>query len=329
MDVIELTKQLLNIPSPSGNENAVGQFLWEKLGTMFDLEMQPVGDRFNILATNGFPKILFTTHIDTVPKQLEVKEDDEYLYGRGACDTKGIIASMLCACEEASNLGLKDFAILFDVGEESDFCGIKKAIDSINPEFVVVGEPTDFKAVIGQKGLIGIKIKCFGKSAPGSIPEKGVSAIDMLLSMLDKIKKISLPEEDVLGKTTLNIGQIRGGSAPNVVSDYAEAMIEIRSTRPNAEILDSIFKELPKENFIVEYSFEPTSVLDMGIMKELAFDTITVSYFTEMYFWAKKAKTIVFGPGQYEFAHTDDEKIRKADLEKAKQLYLEMIKLVN
>lgn len=185
MKIVNLTRDLLRIPSPSGDERGIGKFLVRRLKKSFNVKIQKVGNRFNILATKGETRLILTTHMDTIPKQLEIKEDDNYLYGRGACDAKGIIAAMICAGEEAIKKGLNNFGILLDVDEEKDFSGVKKAIKLINPGFVIVGEPTDFKIAIGQKGLIGIKIKCFGISASGS-SEKGISAIDKLIEILKK-----------------------------------------------------------------------------------------------------------------------------------------------
>lgn len=123
----------------------------------------------------------------------------------------------------------------------------------------------------------------------------------------------------------MNIGKINGGSAPNVVADYAEAIIELRTTRPNKETLKILIGELPKENIEILYNFEYT-LLKNRFVNNLNLDKITVPYFTEMYFWAKKAKTIIFGPGKYGFAHSDNEKIRKDDLLKGQGLYLGTIK---
>lgn len=324
MSIAELARDLIKIPSPSGEEKTIGEYLARRLEKNFKITLQKVGNRFNLLATRGNPKLILTTHLDTVPKVLEVKEDADYLYGRGACDTKGCMAAMVCAGEEAAKQELTNFGLLFDVSEESDFSGIKEAINLVNPEIVIVGEPTDFKLVRGQKGLIGIKVQCYGKSASGSTPEKGVSAIDKLIEILPKIKAIPWwPEDEILGKTTINIGQICGGTAPNVVADYAEAKIEIRTTKSSKEIRALIEKEIPKENLIIEYDYE---FVFTDTKFNFDFEQIVVPYFTEMYFWAQKAKTFVFGPGKYEFAHSDDEKISKKDLEKGKAAYLEIIR---
>ncbi|MBN1924057.1 MAG: M20/M25/M40 family metallo-hydrolase [Nanoarchaeota archaeon] len=326
MMVVKLARDLLKIPSPSGEEKKLGEFLVKRLEKNFVVKTQKVGDRFNVLATIGTPNLLLTTHLDTVPEQLRLREDGKWLYGRGACDAKGIIASMIVAAEKAVKAGLKDFGLLFDVSEESDFSGINKALKIVNPKFVIVGEPTNFRIVKGQKGLLGIKIQCLGKSAPGSTPKKGISAINKILNLLSKINSIKLPNEKFLGETTLNIGKIKGGSAANVVADYAEAIIELRTTKPNKEVLNLIYKYLPEKNVNVEYSFEPVKVKEIDWVKEFKLKEIVVPYFTEMYFWTKKAKAIVFGPGEYKYAHSSNERIRKSDLIKGSEIYFKMIK---
>jgi len=327
MEVINLARDLINIPSPSGDERQVGTFLVERLKKNFDLKIQKIGNRFNIFAIKGEPNIILTTHMDTVPNQIKFKEDNNLFYGRGSCDAKGILACMVCACEEALQKGLNNFGMVFDVGEETDFAGIIKAEKEINPKFVIVGEPTNFNVVFGQKGLIQLKVKCRGKSAPGSTPEIGISAIDKLVGALSNIKKINFPCDEELKETTINIGGIKGGSAPNVVADYAEAIIEIRTTKSNDEILDILRTVVPEEDLEIIYSYELVLNKDTNFIDKFGFDRMTVPYFTEMYFWAKKAKTIVFGPGEYRFAHSDDEQIRKEDLIKGKDIYLRMIEV--
>lgn len=327
MKTIELTKELLQISSESGKEKEIGKFLLKRLKRNFNVKIQKVDNRFNILASIGKPEILLTTHIDTVPKQLEVREDKNYLYGRGACDTKSIIVCMIIAGEEAINTGIRNFGILFDVSEETDFSGIKEAVKLVTPKIIIVGEPTDFKLATGQKGLLGIKIKCFGKNAPGSTPEKGRSAINRLIEILYKINKIKLPNNKILGKTSLNIGKINGGIAANVVPDYAEAIIEFRTIKKNEYIMRKIKNLVKNKEFQIIYNFEP--VINKGnLPKILKFKKIIVPYFTEMYFW-NKSNVFVFGPGKYKFAHSDIEKIRKVDVENGKNCYLKILKILS
>jgi acetylornithine deacetylase len=315
MNVADLLMNLVKIPSCSGSEGEIGGYIARRLKKNFKVQLQKVGNRFNIFAYIGNPKIILTSHLDTIPKQLEIKEDKDYIYGRGACDAKASLASMICAAEELAKIGISDFGLLFDVSEETDFSGIKKALDLVNPDFVIVGEPTNFKTVIGQKGLLGIKIKCYGKSAPGSTPEKGDSAIIKLIRILNLLQT---PE-----KTSMNIGKISGGSAANVVPDYAEAIVEFRTLRKNNEVVEILRKQ--GIEFEIVYNFDPVFPNNLNLIKNLKSETEIVPYFTEMYFWAKKASTFVFGPGEYEYAHSDNERIRKEDLEKAALKYMKII----
>lgn len=314
---MELLKELLSIPSPSGEEKEIGNFLVDRLKASFEVTEQNVNNNFNILATVGSPKILLQTHIDTVTKELKIKEDEEFIYGRGACDTKGVIACMVEAAEEAVKQGIKDFGLLFTVQEETDFAGIKEAVKLVNPEVVVVGEPTDFKLVYGQKGILSFKVKCEGKAAHSAMPEKGDSAINKLLDELDRIRKIELPENE-LGKTTLNIGVINGGTINNVVPDFAEADISVRTTVSTAEIMSLLgIKEC--------IGLDPKIITDKELLNKFPYEKITVPYFTEMYFWKN---AVVFGQGKIEFAHSDNEKISKADLRRGKDEYLKILKLL-
>lgn len=217
----------------------------QKAEKSFDVKIQKVGSRFNVLATKGKPRLLLTTHMDTVPGKLKIKEDAQWIHGRGACDTKGIIAAMIIAAEEAVAQGLSGIGLLFDVSEETDFSGIKKAVSLVNPEFVVVGEPTDLKIAFGQKGIISFKVKCKGKAAHSSMPELGESAIDEIIVLLSKLKLLELPEDSELGKTTLNIGTINGGIKPNIIPDNADAEVVLRISRNSGEVMEIIEKAVP------------------------------------------------------------------------------------
>lgn len=317
MNPSEITLSLIRIKSVSGEEREVGKFLVNLLKSKFEVKTQTVGNSFNVIAMRGKPRMLLTTHMDTVPGDIEASEDSEYVYGRGACDAKGIIASMICAAEEALDEGIEDFALLFDVSEETDFSGVKEAIKELRPEFVVIGEPTNLKTGVGQKGLLGIRLSCYGKSAHGSMPEKGESAIEKLFETLSEIV-----DEARKAGVTLNVGKISGGTAINVVADYAEALIEIRYLEKSSKLYDLIKASGQIE---VLYDYDPVGAINDTFNIE---DGIIMPYFTEMYFWSKGAKCIVLGPGDFELAHTDNEKVSKKDLEKARQIYLDMIRQV-
>ncbi|MBD3355421.1 M20/M25/M40 family metallo-hydrolase [Candidatus Woesearchaeota archaeon] len=329
MNAIELTKKLVEIPSESGKELAIGKYLENRLKKNFDVKIQKVNDSFNILATYGNPKLLLTTHMDTVPGQLEIYEDSKYLYGRGSCDAKASLASMIIAGENAKKKRMKDFALLFDVDEETNFTGIYKAVNLINPRYTVVGEPTNFNPIIGQKGLLGFKIKCYGKSAHGSRPWQGESAINKLVDTINSMDAIDFPDDDYLGKTTTNVGFIKGGDAPNKVSKYAEAFVEIRTTKSNEEIKSLLSKlETDKIKLKYDYSFESALAKDEEYLSIFPGKRETIPAFTEMYFWAQKCPAVVFGPGENEYSHTEKERIAKDDLQRAVIEYESIIKKI-
>ncbi|HII16074.1 MAG TPA: M20 family metallopeptidase [Nanoarchaeota archaeon] len=311
----ELLRELLNIPSPSGEERQIGLFLAKRLKRNFLVKLQKVGNRPNIFAVNGKPKIVLAAHLDTVPGKLELKEDKKYIYGRGACDTKASIASMVIAAEMAVSLGLNNFGLLFDVSEETDFKGVKRAVKSIKPEFVIVGEPTKLKVVTGQKGLLGFKIIARGKTAHGSTPEKGCNAIELLLKDIEELKAIRMKKG-----TTINIGEIMGGKSANVVPDYAEATVEIRTMPEDRNLFAKIREEINDVRLL--YDFKPKR-LDAGNLPERFRKGITVPYFTEMYFWKN---AIVIGPGNPAYAHSENERVSIMEVEKAVGVYLKLLK---
>ena len=325
--IAKLTMDLVKIPSVSGQELEIGNFLKDLLDNDFAVKTQKVGDRINVFAFAGKPKLLFTTHMDTVPGILKTAEDPNFIYGRGSCDAKGAIAAMISAGLTALQSGFSDFCLLFDVDEENEFEGIKTAIKRVNPEFVVVGEPSSLRLVNGQKGLLQFDISEKGKAAPASLPQKGFSAINKLLRDLNKLDGLKLPRNEFLGETTVNVGKINGGQAANVIPDFASAKIDVRTVGKNSEI-KSLFREAVVNGELkTEMDFEPVFNDLYGLPKMLGLKTLVASYFTEMYFWRKRAKTVVFGPGDYRYAHSAFERVSKKELLRAAETYLEIIKL--
>src|SRR5215470_12807696 len=147
-DTFDLALRLMNIPSITGTELEVGNFLASYLdGAGYRVDKQEVAPgRFNVMAYAGTPRILFCTHIDTVPPVLDVRQDEAFLYGRGACDTKGIIAAMVNAGDRLRKSGIQDFGFLLVVGEETIGDGAKAAnLLNWDTQFVIVGEPTGNK----------------------------------------------------------------------------------------------------------------------------------------------------------------------------------------
>ena len=226
MNAFELTRALIDIESVTPNEERVGDYLFDYLsklaartnGRVEKIQVEP--QRNNILATWGDPIVTLSTHIDTVPPFFESREDATHIWGRGACDTKGIIASMIFATEALLASGVRGIALLFVVGEERNSAGALHAAKSgRGSKFLINGEPTENKLALGSKGALRFEIIASGRMAHSAYPHLGESAIEKLLDALQKIRRIPMPRDPALGASTMNIGTIKGGRAPNVIPD--------------------------------------------------------------------------------------------------------------
>ncbi len=324
---IALARQLIDIESITGNEAAVGEFLLAKLRELgFAAEKMPVeGTRFNIYAHCGQPPVLvFSTHIDTVPPFFPSREDDQRIYGRGACDTKGIIAAMLNA---AVRLKLENapIGLLFVVGEERDSLGAKVAnqhAPNPRPRFLINGEPTENKVGTASKGALRVEITARGKMAHSAYPELGESAIDKLLDALERVRKLKLPINPDVGPTTLNIGIIEGGRATNVIADFAKAQLLYRLVGPPDQIIADI-------KAAASTLAEVEVVLHIPFVKLRTFaelPTFIAAYTTDIPALSHWGEPILFGPGSIHVAHTDNEHIEKSQLQAAVEIYYSMVK---
>ncbi|HMJ08949.1 MAG TPA: M20/M25/M40 family metallo-hydrolase, partial [Pyrinomonadaceae bacterium] len=218
MKLFELTKSLMNIPSVSGDEEAVGFYLRDHLQALgWTVELQAVSEgQNNVIAyLNGTPRVFLSTHMDTVPPFIEASEDDEKIYGRGACDAKGIIAAQITAAELLRKEGIEDIGLLYTVEEERSSTGAKAANGhplAAKCEFMINGEPTDNDLAIGSKGAYRAMIRTRGRAAHSAYPEQGESAIEKLLNILYDLRNTEFPGDEFFGTTTCNIGTISGGA---------------------------------------------------------------------------------------------------------------------
>ncbi|MGI6278745.1 MAG: M20 family metallopeptidase [Patescibacteria group bacterium] len=322
--VVDLLIDLINVPSISENEQALCRFIYRFLSKLsFDqIERQVVDDRgFNIVAQSGQPKIFLQAHMDTVPPFIKAKRKEEKIFGRGACDTKSCLASMIVAANKALDQNLTNFGLIFTVGEETNFRGVKKIVEKYqNLPFVIVGEPTKLKPVNGHFGIGTIMIKAKGKAVHTSIPEQGINAIEKLLVGLDKLASFS-PQRGSL----LSLVKISGGMAENVVPDQAQALYNFRiSPQDKGANYPAKFKQILSGT---DLSAEPGLILlpvKSVIPKNLAFlgSGETVSYATELSFFKKG---LVLGPGNIKWAHSKNEFIKIKELEEAVNLYEKII----
>jgi acetylornithine deacetylase len=328
MNPFELTRSLIDVESVTGQEKAVGDFLFATLaklaaatrGTVERMEVSP--ERFNVLATWGAPIVTLSTHMDTVPPFFTSREDDEFVHGRGACDAKGIIAAMICAAELLLSAGVRGFALLFVVGEEKDSLGALCAAE--NPrgsKFVINGEPTENKLALGSKGALRYVLTTRGKLAHSAYPELGDSAIEKLLDLLSGIRKISLPQVGLLGKATLNIGTLSGGRAPNVIADEAHADLMFRTVGDPEPIRAAMHAVVNGHGELKEMLHTPTQHFEA----QDGFETTVVAYTTDIpNFAGAWGKPFLIGPGSIHVAHTAEECIEKKQLLDAVQIYTRM-----
>jgi acetylornithine deacetylase len=330
MHVFELTRQLIDIPSVTPEEEQVGDYLFERVSRMcakFDgaAEKIPVEPgRNNVFAAFGEPHVTLSTHMDTVPPFFGSREDDEFIWGRGACDTKGIIASMITAAERLLENRVRNFALLFVVGEERNSAGAQHAAE--NPrgsKYIINGEPTSNKLALGSKGALRYEVVATGKMAHSAYPELGESAIEKLLDALNEIRKVSLPVNETLGPSTLNIGTIRGGRAPNVIPDEARAEIFVRlvdDSKPVREALERAVGDKAQLNFVLEIP-----AVRMKAVEGL--ETTIVAYTTDIpAFGGKWGQPLLLGPGTIHVAHTLEERVPKSELLEAVELYQKLVR---
>ena len=325
MNVFELTRALVDIDSVTPNEEQVGLYLADCLsrltsqtgGRVESLEVEP--HRFNALATWGQPVVTFSTHMDTVPPFFPSREDEKWIWGRGACDTKGIIASMICAVEALLAEGVRGIALLFVVGEERNSAGaLAAAKQSRGSRFIVNGEPTENKLALGSKGALRYEIAAHGRMAHSAYPHLGESAIEKLLDALERVRRIPLAHDPVLGASTLNIGTIHGGRAPNVIPDHASAEVFIRlvdsGDASRAAMADAVSGLAGAREVLC------IPALHLGPID--GFETTVVSYTTDIpAFGGAWGRPFLIGPGSIHFAHTDEERVPKAELLDAIEIY--------
>jgi acetylornithine deacetylase len=329
MDVFELTRTLIDIPSVTPEEEQVGKYLYNyllDLCALFDgcverTEVEP--GRWNVFACFGEPVVTLSTHMDTVPPFIPSREDDEFIWGRGACDTKGIIASMLKAAESLLTNGTRNLGLLFVVGEERNSAGAYHA--AANPrgsKYIINGEPTENLLALGSKGALRYEVIARGKMAHSAYPELGESAIEKLLGALEAMRRVELPVDPILGASTLNIGTIHGGRAPNVIPDEARAEIFIRLVCDSAatrRAMEAAVGDLAELNFVLEIP-----ALHLTPVAGLA--TTVVAYTTDIpAFGGKWGQPVLLGPGTIHVAHTKDERVPKKQLLEAVELYQKLV----
>jgi acetylornithine deacetylase len=330
IDPVQLTRQLMDIDSTSGREAEAGHFLLTVLrdagfhAERIDVPVSDGPERFNVYACmpGAGPDIVLSTHMDTVPPFIPGSEDDDFLYGRGSCDAKGIIASQIAAAEILRASGEK-VGLLFTVGEELDSAGAKEANKfPKGNRFLINGEPTDNRVAIASKGTLRLIVRSTGKMAHSAYPELGDSAVHKLVAALDDILKLPLPVAADVGACTLNIGTIYGGHAPNVIADSAEARVLVRLTGPGAEILQAIKNTVGDRAEVLAERENPF----IRFTPFAGMPTMVAAFATDVPSLPAWGEPLLFGPGSIHVAHTPRERLAKKEMHEAIHQYVAIAK---
>ena len=323
--MFELARQLISIPSITGGEKEVGLFLADQLAARgYRVEKQLlIPNRFNVLAFAGKPRVILCTHMDTVPPFLPASEDDNFLYGRGACDTKGIIAAMLTAGDRLRKDGIDEFAYLFVVGEEQKGDGAKAANTlKWESEYVVVGEPTGNKMAAAQKGILMVDFAVTGRAAHSGYPHEGISAIENLWKVLQDCASAGWGDDPVLGKGTFNVGVFNGGAAANVVPASASASVMVRLVEERAVGEERIRKIVGDQaQLTIVGGADP---FRMHVVE--GFETMVASFGSDVPYLGNLGKPLLIGPGSILDAHTANEKVSKQELVEGAAMYERLVK---
>jgi acetylornithine deacetylase len=258
--------------------------------------------------------------MDTVPPYFGSREDDEAIYGRGACDAKGIIAAQIAAVERLRAGGVKA-GMLFVVGEERDSAGA--VVANLQPKgsrYLINGEPTDNRLGVASKGVLRGAVRAAGKMAHSAYPELGESAINKLIQALHNVLHIELPAEPGIGPSTLNIGLIEGGRAPNVIADKALAQVMVRLVGPSDDTRAALEKAIAGLAEI-EYTLE---IPFMRFRTMEGMETMVAAFATDIPALTNWGEPLLLGPGSILVAHTPDERLAKRELFEAIDLYTEI-----
>jgi acetylornithine deacetylase len=326
-DPVSLLLGLIDIPSTTWEEGALCDAVASTLeGAGFAVERQAVSmGRFNVIARVGDPLVTLSTHLDCVPPHLPAKDLGDRIQGRGACDAKGLIAAQIFAALKLRAEGVRDFGLLFMVGEEEGGDGAKVANRKPGRNvFIINAEPTDFKQAVAGKGVFRFTLRTAGRAAHAAYPELGESAVLKLLDLLAEIRDFNWPVDPVLGPTTLNIGTLQAGIKPNIIPPGATAEIMFRTVTPSADIHSAVAKIVGDRGIIeVNSTSEP---IHLKTVPGLGRGEIVVRFGTDIPYLDAWGQPVLFGPGSIHDAHTSHEFILKRDLLESVDVYADLVK---
>lgn len=322
--LLKLHRTLVEYESISGNEEDVAAWLAEYLELAgLTVELQQVAEhRQNVYAYLGTTKdteVVLTSHIDTVPPYIDYFVNGTEIHGRGTCDAKGSVATQIIAFLElvkSKQIKEGDVSLLFVVGEENTGIGMTTASHELGAkwEYAIFGEPTEGKLGVGHKGIFLFDIEVFGRASHSGYPELGVSATEILVPILHKLQTMEFPRSDLLGPTTVNVGQILAGVAANVVPAYAKATVAIRVAADFDEVVRLVHSVVDGVEHVAPITSRGThpQFLDFEVP---GFESIVLAYTTDVpNLSLPLKKRYLYGPGSIHVAHGDNEFVENEDL---------------
>jgi acetylornithine deacetylase len=302
---LAFARSLIDIDSTTGREAEAGRWLASALrGLGYSVAEQPLERGCaNVLATIDDPAVVFSTHFDCVPPFIPSRVADGRLYGRGACDAKGILAAQVAAAERLRAAGERRVGLLFVVGEErgSDGAAAANTIATTS-RFLINGEPTDNRLASATRGNLRVRLRARGRAAHSAAPDQGESAIEKLLDALVELRTLALPSDPDLGSTFYTVGLIDGGVAPNVIPADAFAEVMFRTIGPADDIL-RVLRALEPRVAIEEVLRVPP----IRMHTVPGFETHVFPFTTDVPFLDRWGVPLLFGPGSFLVAHTDGE----------------------
>ena len=323
VDPVQLARRLIDIDSTTGREGEVAAVLAAYLRDRgYSVLEQPLdNNRTNIIAAVGEPRLVFSTHFDCVPPFFPSRIEDDLLYGRGACDAKGILAAQVAAAERFRAGGETRVGLLFVAGEErgSDGAAAANKIAS-RSEYLINGEPTDNRLGAATRGVFRVKIVAEGRAAHSGYPELGESAIEKLLDALVALRNAPWPSDPELGTTHYTIGLVSGGVAPNVIPAHADAEVTFRSVADHDEIR-KILRGVVGDGVLIDERLE---VPPVRLATRPGFETAVFAYTTDIPLLDKWGQPMLLGPGSIHVAHTDREHVKISELHEAIDLYVKL-----
>lgn len=328
IDPVALARMLIDIDSTTGREGEVAGVLARLLRDRgYSVLEQPLGSavfddagspRTNVIAAVGEPRVVFSTHFDCVPPFFPSRIDGDLLYGRGACDAKGILAAQVAAAERLRAAGETGIGLVFVAGEERGSDGAKAANTiASTTAFLINGEPTDLRLGSATRGAFRVRLTAQGKAAHSGYPELGESAIDKLIDCLNALRAATWPSDPLLGTTHHTVGLIKGGVAPNVIAPQAEAEVFFRTVGDHDAVRATLAAAVAGRVKVEEILELPA----VRLHTVPGFETAVFSYFSDVPFLSNWGTPLLLGPGSIHVAHTDREHIRIGELREAVEVY--------